>query len=175
MYGVFPVQPADEIELLFHAVDLHNQSIRSQLRPGRDDIFMRTQSVKDATAGFCTQPMTHSQLLRVAQGKPFRLIPRCIITQSSGKQRIIDNADVGSSVLLCGRPSTLLALALMHADHFHAARESDSWEGGGKRLAGCLSSLPPAAPRGFSLCGSGTTNGRRRLTLVWATSCGYLL
>ena len=71
VHGVFPVQQAHEIELdeLFHAVDLHNQSIRSQLPPGRDDTFMLTHFFKDATAGFCTQPMTHSQLL--GQALPF--------------------------------------------------------------------------------------------------------
>ena len=60
------IQPAEEIQLdaLFQSVDSHNQHVRSQLRPGRDDTFMLAQSIKDAHAGFCTQPMTHSQLLR---------------------------------------------------------------------------------------------------------------
>ena len=48
-----------------------------------------SQSVADAEAGFCTPPLTWSQLLRETQGKPIRLIPRCVIQQSSGKQRII--------------------------------------------------------------------------------------
>ena len=136
-YGVFPLQPADDIQLdaLFHSVDSHNQHICSQLHPGRDDTFMLTQSMKDADAGFCTQPMTHSQLLRATHGMPFRLIPRCVITQSSGKQRIIDNADVGGQSELSSDPNKLIlcsplrpaqhlsvALALMSESQFHAAR-----------------------------------------------------
>ena len=134
VYGVFPVQPADEIQLdaLFHSVDSHNQHIRSQLRPGRDDTFMLTQSFKDAAAAFCTQPMTHPQLLLATQGTPFRLIPRCVITQSSGKQRIIDNADVGGQSELSPDPNKLVlwpaqhlavALALMPESQFYEAGE----------------------------------------------------
>ena len=70
------------------AVSFCNQSIRSHT-------FMLTQSVKEAAAGFCTQPMTHPQLLRATQGKPLRLILGCVIAQNSGKQRIIVNAGVG--------------------------------------------------------------------------------
>ena len=145
VYGVFPIQPEGEILLdaLFQSVDSHNQHVRSQLRPNRDDNFMLAQSIKDADAGFCTQPMTHSQLLRATQGKPFRLIPRCVLTQSSGKQRIIDNADVGgqfdlssdpNKLILCSplRPAQHLAvtMAMMSESHLRVARENDSWEGG---------------------------------------------
>ena len=30
------------------------------------------------------------ELVRAVRGEQFRLIPRCVITQSSGKQRVID-------------------------------------------------------------------------------------
>ena len=102
------MQPASEIELeaLFHDVDSHNQSIRSQLRPGRDDNFMLTQSLNDAASGFCTKPLTHSQLLRATRGEPFCLISRCVITQ--GKQRIIDNADVDGQPELSSDPNKLV-------------------------------------------------------------------
>ena len=39
--------------------------------------------------------MTKSQMLRLLGGQAFRLIPRCVITQASGKQRVIDDAAVG--------------------------------------------------------------------------------
>ena len=67
------------------------------MRPSKDDHFLLAQSTKDAEAGFCTPPMRHAALLREVRGAPFRLIPRCAITQSSGKQRMIDNADAGAS------------------------------------------------------------------------------
>ena len=149
-------------DALFQSVDSHNQHIRSQLRPGRDGTFMLTQSIKDADAGFCTQPMTHSQLLRATHGMPFRLIPRCVIKQSSGKQRIIDNADVGGQSELSSDPNKLVlcsplrpaqhlsvALALMSESQFHAARRVTP---GRRRLAGRLSPLPHATSGGIGLC-----------------------
>ena len=33
--------------------------------------------------------------LAYTAGQEHRLIPRCVITQSSGKQRVIDNGDLG--------------------------------------------------------------------------------
>ncbi|CAE7438652.1 unnamed protein product [Symbiodinium necroappetens] len=63
---------------------------------------------KDAASGFCTEPMRHAELLRVVTGLPFRLIPRCVITQSSGKQRVIDNADAGGQSALSSDPNKLV-------------------------------------------------------------------
>ena len=106
------------LESLFNDIEEHNKQVRSQLRPGRDDTFMLAQSRKDADARFCTQPLTHAQLLREVQGQPVRLIPRCVITQSSGQQRIIDNADVGGSdpnkLVLCSpiRPAQHVAVTM---------------------------------------------------------------
>ena len=39
--------------------------------------------------------MNLCQLKRYAKGDPYRLIPRCVITQASGKQRLIDDAARG--------------------------------------------------------------------------------
>ena len=98
-----------------------------------------------ADAGFCTQPLTHAQLLCKVQGQPVRLIPRCVITQSSGKQRIIDSADVGgqserssdpNKLTLCSpiHPAQHVAVAMnfMEGSDLRRARQSDSWEGGGE-------------------------------------------
>jgi len=49
----------------------------------------------DADKGFGTYPMTWAELLRATKGQPFRLIPRCVIVQPSGKKRIIDDVAVG--------------------------------------------------------------------------------
>ena len=51
--------------------------------------------MQDAKKGFATSPLKWSELLKITKGRPFRLTPRCIIVQSSGKKRIIDNADAG--------------------------------------------------------------------------------
>ena len=79
------------------------------LRARKDDDMLLEQSEADAAAGFCglcTPPFTHRQLQaektmnkqitkmwELLLQRPHRLIPGCVITQSSGKKRIIDNAD----------------------------------------------------------------------------------
>ena len=87
--------------------------------------------------------MRHAQLLRATQGQPFRLIPRCVITQSSGKQRIIDNADVGgqselssdpNKLVLCSpiRPAQHVAVAMAHMGESDLVDAQETWEGGGE-------------------------------------------
>lgn len=71
----------------------HNGRILARLRPGADDEFL-LQSLKDVEKGFCSYPMDASALHHMI-GAEHRLIPRCVITQSSGKQRVIDDAYVG--------------------------------------------------------------------------------
>ena len=66
----------------------HNSQILKSLKPGKDDAFLLEQSMADATQGFCTPPLDRAQFLKVIQKQPHLLIPRCVITQSSGKQRV---------------------------------------------------------------------------------------
>ena len=81
----------------------------------------------------------------MAKGQPFRLIPQCVITQSSGTQRIIDNADAGGQSALSSDPNKLvLCSPLRPAQHAEAmldcldeaglaeARGTDAVEGGGE-------------------------------------------
>ena len=75
-----------------HIVDVPDTEARGARREG---IEHHRQLKLPPTVGFCTPPLTWRQLLRATQGKPIRLIPRCVIQQSSGKQRIIDNAHIG--------------------------------------------------------------------------------
>ena len=49
----------------------------------------------DAQKGFATDPMSWEQLQTYMAGQRFRLIRRFVITQSSGKKRIIDDAADG--------------------------------------------------------------------------------
>ena len=95
-YGIFPELKVDQISFDEVMGDLqsHNHEISSSLRPGPDDEFLLQQSCVDADKGFCTYPMTHSELRGALQGAPFRLIPRCVITQSSGKQRVIPDLPI---------------------------------------------------------------------------------
>ena len=102
-YGIFPQQPALPITLkdVFFDCEAHNSETRASLKPGLHDDFLLSQSVADAEAGFCTPPLTWSQLLRETQGKP-------IIQQFSGKQRIIDNAHTGGQSAFSSESNRLL-------------------------------------------------------------------
>ena len=146
-HGVFPLQASREItraEILADAQQ-HNALFLQALWPGKDDAFLLSQSQKDAEAGFCTPPLKHPELLRKLKGRPYRLIPRCVITQSSGKQRVIDNADAGgqsalssdaNKLVLCTpfRPAQHAAavVAAMSEAALSAAQAEDSLEGGGE-------------------------------------------
>ena len=96
-YNIFPAQPYDVSTLqdILNDTDVHNQSMIAKLRPGLHDEFLLSQSLVDADKGFGTYPMAWADLLRTTKGQPFRLIPRCVIVQRSGKKRIIDHAAVG--------------------------------------------------------------------------------
>ncbi|CAE7730172.1 unnamed protein product [Symbiodinium sp. CCMP2592] len=147
VYGVFPLQSARDVshaEVLADA-SASNARVRASLRPGRDDAFLLEQSLRDAESGFCSEPLRYPQLLRAVGGLPFRLIPRCVITQSSGKQRIIDNADTGGQSELSSDPNKLvLCSPLRPAQHAAAllacldepsrqrAAAEDALEGGGE-------------------------------------------
>ena len=82
-YGVFPQQEASRVSFadVLGNWEEYNCEIGGSLRPGKDDEFLLTQSCKDADNGYATQPMTWNELQRCMRGQPFRLIPRCVITQ----------------------------------------------------------------------------------------------
>ena len=156
---IFPQQPALPITLedVFFDCEAHNSEIRASLKPGLHDDFLLSQSVADAEAGFCTPPLTWSQLLRETQGKPIRLIPRCVI-QSSGKQRIIDNAHTGGQsafssesnrLVLCSalRPAqhASLAVSALGFDRAKEVLQHDSLEGGGEDWPNAYRSCPMSA------------------------------
>ena len=146
-YGVFPWQGSRPIgpDEIFQDVEARNSRIQASLRPGKDDTFLLAQSLKDAENGFCSKPLQYPELLRAVRGEQFRLIPRCAITQSSGKQRVIDNADAGGQSELSSDPNKLvLCSPLRSAQHaavllrqlstseLEEAQRVDALEGGGE-------------------------------------------
>ncbi|CAK8996897.1 unnamed protein product [Durusdinium trenchii] len=91
--------------------------------------------------------MRRSDLLALIKDAPHRLIPRCVITQSSGKQRIIDSADQGgqtmysadfNKLVLCSplRPAQRIqaTLATMTVTQQQEAAQTDAWETGGSPM-----------------------------------------
>ena len=101
-YNIFPGQSGQSISMqdIVQDWESQNSQILKTLRPGKDDAFALEQSTADAEQGFSTFPMKRSGFLTVIKNQPHRLIPRCVITQSSGKQRVIDNADSGGQSAL---------------------------------------------------------------------------
>eukprot|EP00434_Breviolum_minutum_P029334 symbB.v1.2.025947.t1/scaffold2554.1/size89898/9 len=146
-YQVFPHQPAEPLSMadVLDNWEEHNSHILRTLRAGKDDEFLLTQSIADSEQGFCTPPLRRSEFLAFIKNQPHRLIPRCVITQSSGKQRVIDNADTGgqsersaesNKLVLCSplRAAQHIGVALrqMTPAQLLLAREGDSWESGGE-------------------------------------------
>ena len=146
-YNIFPLQPAQQISQLDVLEDWesHNASILRGLKPSRNDSFLLSQSQADADRGFCTYPLKRADMLALLKNQPHRLIPRCVITQSSGKQRIIDNADVGgqsllssdaNKLVLCSplRPAQHIAIthSYLSSEALSQAQASDAWESGGE-------------------------------------------
>ena len=142
-YGIFPEQVATRLtrEEVLHDWQSHNNTILARLKPGADDEFLLQQSLKDAEKGFCGLPMTAEELQRCLCAEPYRLIPRCVITQSSGKQRVIDDAYVGlqserssdaNKLTLCSalRPAQHLQYAYAFGRSSHW--EAEEWESGGE-------------------------------------------
>ena len=144
-YGVFPRQASCDIPLQVVVQDAEapNARTRASLRPSKDDAFLLEQSLI-RTLRIASAP---SRCVAIAhgQGPTFRLIPRCVITESSGKQRIIDNADAGAQSALSSDPNKLvLCSPLRPALHAAAmldcldeaglaeARGEDAVEGGGE-------------------------------------------
>eukprot|EP00438_Fugacium_kawagutii_P021872 Skav233041 [mRNA] locus=scaffold909:1185193:1185945:- [translate_table: standard] len=164
-YGIFPQQPAEKLGMsdVLSGWQEHNMAILSRLKPGKDDRFLLEQSLDDASKGFCTQPLSASELQRFLKGAPFRLIPRHVITQSSGKQRVIDDGHLGgqsdrssdaNKLTLCSalRPAQHVALVMRRWSPAQLAlfQEGDSWETGQEDLPSAYRFCPvdPVESRG---------------------------
>lgn len=122
-YGIFPFQASQFLTLddVLEGADSNNAGILRCLKPSKDDAFMLEQSCKDSDQGFCSQPMRKTKLLAELKGRRFRLIPRCVITQANGNQRIIDDAARGGQgELSAGQNELVLCTPLRPAQHIAA-------------------------------------------------------
>eukprot|EP00439_Symbiodinium_sp_Y106_P005858 s9610_g1.t1 len=81
-YGVFPQIPVEQISFQEVMGDWRARNARTleRLGPSKDDEFLLQQSTKDFESGFCSPPLTKDALLKQLKGRPYRLIPRCVIT-----------------------------------------------------------------------------------------------
>ena len=95
--GVNPrreVPPSDRKDPLKDAA-IHSRILLSKIGPGKDDDVILQESMEDAEKGFATQPMSANELQRTLRGAEHSLIRRFVITQATGKKRIIDDAAEG--------------------------------------------------------------------------------
>jgi len=95
--GVFPRRevPLSERKDVYLGADEHNKALLASIRPASNDDVILEKSLEDAAKGFATKPMTANELREYLQGKRLRLIKRFVITQSTGKKRVIDDAAAG--------------------------------------------------------------------------------
>eukprot|EP00438_Fugacium_kawagutii_P026991 Skav212047 [mRNA] locus=scaffold2377:23795:26543:+ [translate_table: standard] len=93
--GLWDVKPAEYISLDdVLAGGLHDaQDLLAHMRHSDDDQVAVDSGNQDEAAGFCSPAISWEQLLALNQ--PFRLIRRFVIEQSSGKKRVIDDANLG--------------------------------------------------------------------------------
>ena len=148
-YGIFPQQPPEVISMadVLEGWQEHNQHILNQLKASKDDAFLLQQSMEDSRNGFCTPPLRRAEFLKLIGNKAHRLIPRCVITQSSGKQRVIDNGDTGgqsalssdaNKLTLCSpvRPAQHISLVMQRWSEEDVAEFClhDAWETGQEDL-----------------------------------------
>ncbi|CAE7884921.1 unnamed protein product [Symbiodinium necroappetens] len=69
------------------------EAVVSSLRPSEDDQVVWEAGEKDEKAGFCHPSVGWQEL--TAAGRLFRVIRRFVVTQASGKKRVIDDALAG--------------------------------------------------------------------------------
>ena len=163
-YNIFPPQIAVKLTQseVLEGWEEHNATILRGLKPGRHDNFLLSQSQADVDRGFCTYPMKRADVLSLLKNQPHRLIPRCVITQSSGKQRIIDNADVGgqsvmssdaNKLVLCSPLRPAQHIAITHRNltpkELQQAQASDAWESGGEDWPDAYRHSPMGKPESF--------------------------
>ena len=90
--GVWPPQakPWQELDDALAQSASDHQAAVDAINPGPDDETIFEAGNKDEAAGYCTPAMTLAQLK--AATSRYRLIRRFVITQATGKKRVIDDA-----------------------------------------------------------------------------------
>jgi hypothetical protein len=133
-YGIFPQQPAEVISMadVLEGWQEHNQHILGQLKASKDDAFLLQQSMEDSLNGFCTPPLRRAEFLQLIGNKAHRLIPRCVITQSSGRQRVISTTATPGDNQPCHLTPTSLPCAVL-CDQRNTSAYDASMVGGGRR------------------------------------------
>ena len=137
--GAFPAQSyrvitADEI---FHEVQSHNESTiwrANRDRHNEHAAFIQEASDLDTAKGFADKPLSVADFERKWPGVVYRLIPRMVIVQSTGKKRCIDNADAGGQTELSSDGNKLQLCSAMRP-YQHVCLLEQEMEAQGQSLA----------------------------------------
>ena len=93
------------------------------MRPGKDDDTILKKSMEDAVKGFASKPMRMEDFEKSVEGSNFRLIRRFVITQATGKKRIIDDAaDGGQSGVSTDENALCFCSAIQPAHHIESIK-----------------------------------------------------
>ena len=88
--------------------------------------------MEDSLNGFCTPPLRRAEFLQLIGNKAHRLIPRYVITQSSGRQRVISTTATPGDNQPCHLTPTSLPCAVL-CDQRNTSAYDASMVGGGRR------------------------------------------
>ena len=94
-YGIWQAKLTNYVDYgdIFKTAKADAEQLLRTLTISEDQRVILDAGDKDEAAGWCTAEMTLQQLQ--AMGQPFRLLKRFVITQASGKKRVIDDAASG--------------------------------------------------------------------------------
>ena len=115
--GIWDSQPVEFISLqdVLQQGKADGQQLMQRLRPSEDDAVTQEAGAKDEAHGWCSAPFTPAQL---SQYDGHRLIKRFVITQGSGKKRVIDDAAAGGQSQLSADSNKLqFTTALQPCQH----------------------------------------------------------
>ena len=92
--GIWDSQSVDFISLqdVLQQGQSDGHQLMQRLRPSEDDAVIHEAGAKDESHGWRSAPLSPAQL---SQYDGYRLIKRFVITQASGKKRVIDDAAAG--------------------------------------------------------------------------------
>ena len=144
--GVFPGREVSSSEKhdIFEGALANNKKLLAKMRPGKDDDTILNRGMEDAEKGFASEPIKMEELEKSVGGSNFRLIRRFVITQATGKKRIIDDAaDGGQSEVSTDGNALCFCSAIQPAHHIEAiqnylGRKSIPWPAG---RHGCIKSV----------------------------------
>ena len=121
--GVYPrreVSPSERFDV-FKDAEESNERLKAKMRPGKDDDIILTKSMQDVEKGFASNPVRLADMESTLEASKYRFIRRFVITQSTGKSRIIDDAaDGGQSDVSTDENALCFCSATQPAHHMEA-------------------------------------------------------